>query len=85
VFYAISQVVGRNCLIFCQDEEHNYDLERTCVLDTELLTLCKCGKMMAPSPQEFFGAVVSEDSIMSVCVCVMVVEIGYVVVKSHGI
>jgi hypothetical protein len=66
-----SQVVGRSCLIFCHDGENNFDLESTCVLDTELLTLRKCGKMVAPSPQELVGAVVSViKTVLSPCQCV---------------
>ena len=68
---SMSQVVGRSCLIFCHDGENNFDLESTCVLNTELLTLRKCGKMMAPSPQELVGAVVSViKTVLSPCQCV---------------
>ena len=46
------EVVGKNCLIFCHDEEHNFDLKQTCILDTERLTLRKCGAEFASLPKE---------------------------------
>ena len=61
--YLHTEVVGRSCVIFCHDGDGNVDLARTCVLDTEMLSLRTVGNMLAPPPSEISGDSMSKCAI----------------------